>query len=154
MNGRAEVARQQQQLDASFKRAGKLKADSELQSDFARYLCILVSGFLEQAVVEILMEYARKHADERAQSYIEQRLRNLANVNATRLAETIGSFDSEWRKDLEKFLVDEYKDAVDGVVDLRNTIAHGRYAGVSMVRMAEYYKRIKMVVAEVSRLVQ
>lgn len=152
MTGKAEVARQRQQLDATFKRAAGLGADAELLSDFARYLCILVSGFLEQAVVELLMEYARKHSDDRVQLHIEQRLRQLTNLKAQRLIEVLGSFDPDWRHDLESFLVDEYKDALNGIVDLRNTIAHGRYAGVTMARVQDYYARIKAVVEQVSRL--
>lgn len=152
MTGKAEVARQRQQLDATFKRAAGLGADAELLSDFARYLCILVSGFLEQAVVELLMEYARMHSDDRVQLHIEQRLRQLTNLKAQRLIEVLGSFDPDWRHDLESFLVDEYKDALNGIVDLRNTIAHGRYAGVTMARVQDYYARIKAVVEQVSRL--
>ena len=49
MTGKAEVDRQRQQLDATFKRAANLGADAELLSDYARHLCVLVSGFLEQA---------------------------------------------------------------------------------------------------------
>lgn len=152
MIGKAEVARQRQQLDATFKRALGLGADAELLSDFARYLCILVSGFLEQAVVELLIEYVRTHSDNRVQQHVEQRLRNLRNLGAQRLIEVLGSFDPDWRHDLDIFLVDEYKDAVDGIVNLRNTIAHGRYAGITMMRVQDYYDRIKTVVERVSQL--
>jgi hypothetical protein len=152
MIGKAEVARQRQQLDATFKRAADLGADAEVLSDFARYLCVLVSGFLEQAVIELLIEYVRTHSDGRVQQYSEQRLRQLANLKAQRLIEILGSFDPDWRRDLEGLLVDEYKDALDGIVDLRNTIAHGRYAGVTMMRVQAYYDRIKTVVERVSNL--
>lgn len=152
MIGKAEVARQRQQLDATFKRAAGLGADAELLSDFARYLCVLVSGFLEQAVIELLIEYVRTHSDNRVQQHVEQRLRQLTNLRAQRLIEVLGNFDPDWRRDLESFLVDEYKDALNGIVDLRSTIAHGRYAGVTMTRVQNYYDRIKTVVERVSQL--
>lgn len=152
MTGKAEVSRLCQQLDATFKRAAGLNADAELLSDFARHLCVLVSGFLEQAIVELLLEYARKHSDKRVQRRIEQNLRNLTNLKTQRLIEILGSFDSEWRHDIEAFLSDEYRDALDGIVDLRNTIAHGRFVGVTMTRVQAYYGKIKAVVEEVSRL--
>lgn len=50
------------------------------------------------------------------------------------------------------FLVDEYKDAVDGIVDLRNNIAHGRNVGITMTRVQNYYVRIKGVVERVAQL--
>ena len=152
MTGKAEVDRQRQQLDATFKRASGAGLDTELLSDYARYLCVLVSGFLEQTVVELLVEYHRKHADNRVQQHAEQRLRQLTNLKAQRLVDVVGSFDPDWRRDMESFLVDEHKDAVNGIVDLRNNIAHGRYVGITMVRVEDYYVRIKAVVEHVAKL--
>lgn len=113
MTGRAEVARQQRQLDTTFSRARGLHADHELLSDFVRYLCVLVSGYVEQTTIELLV----------------------------------------WRSELERFIVDEYKDALDGIVDLRNRVAHGRYVGVTFSRASEYYVRIKRIVDRVADLV-
>ena len=42
-----EVIRYQQRLDDLFKKIVAFAEDIELQSHWARYLCILVSGFLE-----------------------------------------------------------------------------------------------------------
>jgi proline dehydrogenase len=152
MTGKAEIARQRQRLDTAFARAGSLGADAELLSDFARYLCVLVSGFLEQAVVEMLSEYVRRHSDMRVQQHVEQRMRLLTNLKAQRLIEIFGNFDLKWRIELENFLVDEYKDALNGIVDLRNAIAHGRNVGVTMIRVQDYYGRIKCVIEYLTRL--
>ena len=152
MSGTAEVARQRQHLDATFERLAGVTADVEVLSDFARYLCVLVAGYLEQAVVEVLTEYARTHADRRIQQHVEQRLRRLTNLKAQRLIEVLGSFDPEWRRELEEFLIDEYKDALNGIVDLRNRVAHGRYAGVTLIRVQDYYSRVKKVVERISQL--
>ncbi len=153
MNGKAEVDRQRQQLDATFKRAVGVGTDPELLSDYARYLCVLVSGFLEQAVVELLVEYVRRHSDSRVQEHVERRLRRkLTNLKKQGLIDVLGSFDPDWRRDLDAFLVDEYKDAVDGVVDLRNHIAHGRSVGITMATVRDYYLRIKDVVDRIAQL--
>jgi hypothetical protein len=152
MTGKALVRSNRLQLDATFKRASSLGADPEIMSDFARYLCVLVSGFLEQAVIEILIEYVRKHSDVRIQAHMEQRIRQLTNLKVQRLVDVVGGFDADWRIEMEKFLVDEYKDAVNGIVDLRNAVSHGRYAGVTMVRVRAYYERIKAVVERIERI--
>ena len=152
MNGKAHLHRQRQQLDATFKRAVGVGADAELLSDYARYLCVLVSGFLEQAVIELLLEYVRTHSDNLVQQHVEQRLRQLTNLKSKRLIDLLGSFDPDWRHHLEAFLVDEYKDVVNGIVDLRNNIAHGRYVGITMTRVQDYYLRIKVVVERVAQL--
>jgi len=127
MTGRAEVDRQRQHLDTTFSRARGLSADAELPSDFARYLCVLVSGFVEQATTELLLEYIRTRSDPRIQRYVERRVRHLTNLKTQRLIDEIGAMDPEWRSTLEAFIIDEYKDALDGIVDLRNHVAHGRH---------------------------
>ena len=152
MIGKAEVDRQRKQLDATFSRADGLNSDAELLSDFARHLCVLVSGYLEQAIIELIVEYARKHSDQRVQKHLEQRIRKSTNLNSQRLIDLLGGFDSDWRRDLEGFLVDEYKDALNSIVDLRNTISHGRYAGVTMSRVKDYYIHINSVIEHVGQL--
>ena len=152
MTGRAEVSRLSQSLDATFKRAEGLTGDPELLSDFARYLCVLVSGYLEQSVIELLLEHVRKHSSPSIQQHVERRLRQFTNAKAQRLLDLIGSFDVDWRRDLEKFLVDEHKDAVNSIVDLKNTISHGRSAGVTLASARDYYTRVKDVVNRIADL--
>ena len=153
MTGRAEVGRLRQHLDTTFSRAGRLDADPELLSDFARYLCVLVSGFVEQATIEMLIEYVRAHSDTRIQRHVERSVRrHLTNLKAQRLIEVVGALDLEWRSALETFIVDEYKDALDGIVDLRNQVAHGIHVGVTLPRVNEYYTRIKKIIDRVADL--
>src|SRR4051812_27458517 len=131
MIGRAEVATQRARLDATFKRADGLHADAQLLSDFARHLCVLVSGFLEQAVIELLLEHVRNNSGPSVQRHVERRLRRFTTANAQRITDLFGSFDPDWERDLELYLVDEKKDAVNGIIALRQTIAHGRYTGIT-----------------------
>jgi hypothetical protein len=118
MTGRAEVSRLRQQLDATFARSAAASHDAELQADLARYLCVLVSGFLEQAVVELLLEHTRNRAAPTVHQHVEASLRRFANPKARRLVHLLGSFHPDWRRDFETFLVDERKDAVDSIISL------------------------------------
>lgn len=152
MTGRAELDRQKQRLNNTFKRASGLKGDPELLSDFARHLCVLVSGFLEQAVIELLLEYVRVRSSKEIVRHVEQRLRRFTSPNANNLIALFGSFDLGLQKDLETYLVDEHKDAVDSVVNLRHTISHGRDAGVTMASVQRYYDRVKEVVDHIADL--
>jgi len=151
MNGRTEVDRQRQKLDATFQRASKI-TEPEVLSDFARYLCVLVSGFLEQAIIELILEHVRTHSHSSIQQHVEQRLRQFTTAKTQRIIELFGSFDANWRKDLEAYLVEEYKAAVDSVVDLRQTVSHGRYADVTLVRIQNYYARVKDVIEHLANL--
>jgi hypothetical protein len=133
MIGRVEIDRQKKRLDATFERASKATgADPELLSDLARHLCVLVAGFLEQAVIEIALEHVRTHSQLSVQRHVESRLRRFTSANAQNVIDLLGSFNPDWRTDLEGYLVDQHKDAVNSVVNLRHTVAHGRFTGVTM----------------------
>lgn len=152
MTGRAEIERQRQKLDATFKRASATNSDAELLADFAKYLCVLVAGFLEQAVIELPLEHVRTRSDISIHRHVERNLRRFTNAKAQRIIDLLGSFEPDWGKDLENYLVDEHKAAVDSVVDLRNSVSHGRPAEVSMRRVQDYYVRVKCVVDHIADL--
>ncbi|NOT32993.1 MAG: hypothetical protein HOP12_02360 [Candidatus Eisenbacteria bacterium] len=155
MTGRAEVQRLQQRLDGTFARASGLigvAGELELLSDHARYLCVLVSGFFEQAVIELVLEHARRNAGKTIQRYVEARTRRLTNLNTQRLLDVVADFDPDWRRDLAAYVVDEKKAALDSIVALRNTISHGRPTSVTLNTVKKYYAQIKDVVGRVADL--
>jgi hypothetical protein len=49
-------------------------------------------------------------------------------------------------------MVDDIKDAVDSVVSLRHTIAHGGTVGVTYQTIGGYYERVKKVVGQIGTL--
>lgn len=146
MTARQEVSRLTQRLDDTFSRISKLGDDLELRADFARYLCVLVSGYLEVAVVECAGWYATQKSAPPMAAYAWHTLERFANPNAERLLQLLGNFSPEWRGSLENFLVDEKKDAINSVVALRNQIAHGESVGVTYARIKAYYEAVKEIV--------
>lgn len=152
MKGPAQVAKLKQRLDATFKRIDLIDDSSEVKSDFAKYLCILVSGFLEYSARELVQEHTRRQSSPTVQSFVESNTRRFTNANSEKLRQLLGRFDSDWGTELGNFLTDERKEAVDSVVTLRNQIAHGQQVGITFVRISEYYEIIKTVVQKIEDL--
>ena len=154
MTGRNEVKRLTQRLDATFARVKNLGHDDlELLADFARYLVILVSGFLETALVELLLEHSRKGVKPSVQRFVQSRLKGQTNMECQRIIDLMGSFDDAWRVETETFLVDEKRAAIDSVIALRNAIAHGdQAAGVTVSRIDRYYQQVKVVLNRIADL--
>ena len=152
MTGRAEVSRLKQQLDATFKRVKSAGQEPELQSDFARYLCVLVSGYIERAIVALVLEHAREKGAPTLQRFVEQRTKRFANANASRIKELLGDFDPDWRLELENILVDERKSAIDSIVSQRNAIVHGGSSGITYYSISEYYQQAQRVIDRVAEL--
>lgn len=138
----------QARLDATFQRVASLPTeDLEVRSDFARYLCILVSGFVENTVTVLAIAYCRARSQQSVGNYAGDQLSRLQNLNSERLTQVVGAFEREWRAELIKFLDGPRKDALDGVLSLRNKIAHGESVGLTYSRIQEYYLRVKEVIS-------
>jgi len=152
MTGRSEVNRLKQRLDNTFKRVKGIGQDTELQADFSKYLCVLVSGYLEKAVFALVVDHARKTGAPSLQRFVHQRTKNFTNANSQKLINLLGDFDQTWRISLKGFLVDDLKDAVDSVVNLRNIIAHGESVGVTYQTAADYYLRVQKVINHIADL--
>lgn len=147
MAGDREVAAMQARLDATFQRVESLSSvDLEVRSDFARYLCILVSGFVENAVTALTIGYCRERSHPTVANYASTQLSRLQNLNSERLTQVVGAFEREWREDFTRFLDGPRKDALASVLGLRNQIAHGESVGVTYVRIREYYLRVKEII--------
>lgn len=143
-----EVERHAQIVDSVLARARRipLSEPPELQADLARYVTVLVSGYLEQSVKSIFGECIRVRAAPEVHRYAERRLTRIRNPNATDLAVLAGDFKAEWRTEVERLLSDPRKAAVDSVVANRHQIAHGRSVGIGLVEISNYYAEIQQVV--------
>ncbi|MGB1560643.1 MAG: HEPN domain-containing protein [Sinimarinibacterium flocculans] len=140
-------------LDATFGRAPPPFADIELQADFAKYLCVLVSGFFENAIAALLIDYAAGRSAPEVASFVERGLERWTNPNVEKVIALLGSFSADWRSKAGAFLVDERKASVNSLVALRHQIAHGESVGTSLSQVRSHYRTIAEVVDFVADLV-
>ncbi len=132
-------------LDAAFERAEGVE-DLRLQADLARFLCVLVAGYLEQAARHILSDFVVRKAHPQVARYAERRLGFFTNATSRKLCDLVGDFDAESRTRLEEFVAGERKDAIDSVVANRHHIAHGRDVGLTLIRIRSYDERVSETV--------
>lgn len=146
MNGRAEVSRLRKRLDATFGRIPSASDDLEVQADYAKYLCVLVSGFFENAIVALILHYVEQRSAPEVTAFIERQLDRWTNPNSEKIATLFAAFNTEWRTSIETYLVDERKDGINSLVALRHKIAHGESVGTSLSQVKAHYKVILEVI--------
>lgn len=134
-----EISSNKQRLDNLFKKI--ISTDTDLQSHWARYLCILVSGFLETSVRIIYREYAKSKATPQVANFVEGKLEDFQNPKMEKILQLTGLFSKEWADELRLKTKDELKDAVDSIANNRNQIAHGGSVGISYSQIKSYYDR-------------
>lgn len=140
-----EVVRYQQRLDNLFEKIKDI-SDLELQSHWARYLCILVSGYLETSVRAIYSEYSGNRANENVANYVSSRLERFQSPKMGNILELTRAFSLQWAEDLQNATEGELKESVDSIVANRHNIAHGRDSGISYTRIREYYQNAIKVI--------
>jgi hypothetical protein len=139
-------------LDRAFASSNKID-DDEIKSHYARYLCVLTSGYLEECMKIIIRNYVACRSPRTILNHINSSTNNLTNLKTEKIGNYLYSFNSDWKDKFENALTDEEKDSIDSVVANRHLIAHGQNVGVSYVRVKEWYKNVKCVVEKVSRIV-
>src|SRR5688500_17303299 len=105
MTGRNEVGRLRQRLEATLTRAPATTADIEVQSDFAKYFCVLVSGFLENALIALMLDVAQRRSAPEIAAFVERQLNWWTNPNTEKILQLLGDFDPHWRTAAEAYLV-------------------------------------------------
>ncbi len=133
-------------LASTFDLVGELQSNAELQAHFARYLCILVSGYVEQSVREVYSGYAADKSSPRVARVVDRFLNGMQNPSAEALLQIAAAFDPTWRSELEAFIEGPRRAALDSIVANRNQIAHGESVGITFIRVRDWYNEIPSII--------
>lgn len=118
-------------LEFLFGRADYFEDDDRLLGEWARYLCVLASGYIEESVRTIILDYVERRADPYVVRYVEIGVGQFQNARFGRVKSLLESFNVDFGKQLESMTTGEIRNAVDSVIDNRNDIAHGGTRGLS-----------------------
>jgi hypothetical protein len=136
-----EIYRQWQVLQSLItKSSAACGGDVELQSHWAKYICVLSAGLLENALQEIYSDYARSCTPEPIANFVVSKLHGISNPLTQRFIEVAANFKPAWRDDLTAFVKsDGREEAIDTIMRNRHLIAHGRSnSNISLVQVKNY----------------
>jgi len=141
--GSRPIVSQKQRLHWLLTEAASFQGEQlELQSHWARYLCVLSAGFLENALSEVYSRYAKVSSNMQIANYVEAVLGKIQNPKSSKFLETARAFDRSWEDDLRVFMEQNGRgEAIDAIMANRHQIAHGKDSGITLVRVKEYLKK-------------
>jgi RiboL-PSP-HEPN len=122
--------------------------DLELQGHWGKYLCVLVSGFLENAISAVYIDFVSKAASPHIAKYTLNHLEKIQNPKSKKFVEVASQFKKEWGSDLDKYFSDhpEYKQAIDSIMTNRHLVAHGKNTSISVHRVRECLEKSVYVI--------
>lgn len=142
-----EIRRYQQQLEELFKKTTAFSNDIEIQGQWARYLCIRISGFLEVAVYKLLTVYVSQRSSSSVARFVASQLEGFQNPKTNKILDVLEAFNPAWHKQIEsQDDFDKMKNAIVSIVNNRNQIAHGEDVGVTIHRIRDYYEQIRQFI--------
>lgn len=131
----------------------------ESQAHNAKYLAVLVSGYLEQAIKELLLHYASLRSEQQISKYIEGTWPRSKNMTADSIDGVLNNFHTRWSDEFNIWLVekDNRKSHINSIVQWRNYIAHGQEAkttGVTLVSVRNAFSTIEDLVLLIENMVK
>ena len=137
-----EVIAYKRRIDGVFdyvEKSDAFKDDDELLAHWTKYICILVSGFLEVALREVYGKFADDNGNPNIANFVRKTLDRTNNINTYKALQIAKSFSDEWSANLDKLLGQEQRTAINNIITNRNHIAHGRDSDISYDRIKRDY---------------
>lgn len=140
-NSLRQFDRRKKKLDTLIKETESLDESNFLKSELSRYICIRVSGLIEQTVRDFYEEYTESKSSPNVSRYVSRKMKSFQNPNIQKVIDLAQDFSEDWAAEIDALDV-EIKDAVKSIVDTRNSVAHGGEQGMTLNKAKDYYRRV------------
>lgn len=127
-------------------------ADSLTQSYLAKYLVVYVTGIYEQAIEEIVWEFASQTGQSEVENFVANQLdKNFRNPDMGNIINIVKQFSSGWADQL-RALDDRNKNAIDSIVTNKNLIAHGQSSIITIQDIKNFHTDATVVIEKIDNL--
>jgi hypothetical protein len=136
---------QRRTLDDLVKQVALLDNGDVMKSHMAKYFCILVSGYIENSIKELISNYHNKTCKKETAKFITIKMKNITNLDDIKITTFLQSFSESWADEYLANRTDEMEAAFNTVYAQRNKIAHGNASNsnISYNSIVIYYNAIK-----------
>lgn len=118
----------------------------ELRSHWARYLCVVVSGYIESAIRQLMTLYSTDKSSPAVARYVSVQIKWFQNAKFEEILALLRSFEPKWESDLLAVVDEEHKAAINSIIGNRHAIAHGDSSSVTISSLKDWYKKANEVV--------
>ena len=116
--------------------------DLELMSHWAKYLCVLSAGLIENALPILFSDLTQSAASPFITNFVRQSLGEIQNPKTVRFLGIAKMFKTQWETDLKKYVdSDGRKEAIDTIMKNRHLIAHGKNSDITLAQLQDYLQR-------------
>jgi hypothetical protein len=142
---RVEIHRMKSVLDSTYQRYEQsiTHVPIDVQQDLHLYICVRLSGYLEQLFHQAICAYIADSASDSAASFALSWFRQAPNLNPNALQKLVARLGEKWEMDLEEFLsLGNNRDLLGTLLKIRNDTAHGKSYGGALSNIRSYKKLV------------
>jgi hypothetical protein len=140
-----ELSRQKDRLDSLFKKVKNFEENNieiDVISHWAKYLCVLCAGFLENAITEVFTDFCKSAASDNVANYARSSLSHINNPKSQIFFQVANNFSKNWGEKYTEFIeLNNRKEAIDSIMSNRHLIAHGNNSDITLYRLVDWYKK-------------
>ena len=140
-----------QRIDALFAKISLISNPAD-QSEWSKYLCILVSGYIEESLRVLLEQYSKNHSSSHIQNFVSKEIKSITNCKTSKIESILSQFSPAWKDyfidqmSSKSAKSDEIKNSINSIIANRHQIAHGKNVNLSYSSVSNYYKNVKKAV--------
>ncbi len=146
-----QILSHRQRIDALFVKINSISNPAD-QSEWSKYLCILISGYIEESLRVLLESYTAKNSSQYIRNFVSTEIKSITNCKTKKILDVLRSFNQHWEQDFNDKITaksrisDEIKNSIDSIITNRHSIAHGKNIGISHSTVYNYYENVKKAV--------
>lgn len=145
-----DTLRLRKAFESAAQACGRLDEDD--QARLAALMAIWASGYIEAACREIVSNYAERRAAPGVVRLVNRQMQRFTNPKMGRILDLMDGFEPEKADELRAFADEEITESVNSIVGIRNDLAHGRRASVSVGRIVRHFERARRMTARLEKL--
>src|SRR5690242_1581126 len=90
--------------------------DDEIKSHLAKYVCVRISGYLENTIKLLIEKYHDKSCAKPTQNFIEFSFERVTNLDKEKMSKILRSFSIDWEENFASLMNDKYFSSLDSVI--------------------------------------
>jgi len=127
-------------------------SDPEIAAMMSSYLAVFISGIYEDCIEYLFKERAGRNKDSEIQNFVENIMdKDFRNPNYEKIRDFLKYLNETYGDQLDK-LGNEYKDALNSIVNNKNQIAHGGTCNATINDIITYHKKALKIFEELEKI--
>ena len=135
-------------IDDLFNQVNSYSGDPYIKSLLTYYLCMRISGFLENCVRIIFQDYSIPRTKENVQTFVTNKLKKFPNPTWSAIIDLALEYNKQWVDNLKKAVKFQQISSLESINVNRNAIAHGGSSSITIVDLSKYYADIVLLIEE------